>query len=159
SSIALAGKSEEKAGARSRNILQSVPGHGIRAHHRLALMLYYLHNLKNIWGAFNVFQYITFRAGGAIVTALLASLALGPAVITMLRRHKIEQIQRADGPSSHMHKQGTPTMGGLLIFAAVLISSLLWMRPDNRFTWIMVGVMVALTAVGFWDDYLKLILK
>lgn len=122
-------------------------------------MLYYLHLFKSSWGALNVFQYITFRAGGAVVTALLASLALGPGMIAALRRYKIGQIQRADGPASHMIKHGTPTMGGLLIFAAVSISSFLWMRPDNRFTWLMCGVTVALTGVGFWDDYLKLVLK
>ena len=122
-------------------------------------MLYWLHTLRADWGVLNVFQYQTFRIGGAIVTALVASLALGPSMIAGLKRFKIGQVQRTDGPQSHLSKQGTPTMGGLLIFAAVVVSTLLWMRPDVDFMWLMLGVTVALTAVGFWDDYLKLIKK
>jgi len=122
-------------------------------------MLYLLHEFRAYWGGLNVFQYLTFRISGAVVTALVASLALGPSMIAALRRYKIGQIQRTDGPASHMSKQGTPTMGGLLIFAAVSISTLLWMRPDSDFTWLMLGVTLALAAVGFWDDYLKLVRK
>ena len=122
-------------------------------------MLYYLWQLKDSFGPLNVFQYITFRAGGAAVTALAVSLLLGPGLIAALRERKIGQVQRTDGPQSHMSKQGTPTMGGLLIFLAVVASTLLWMRPDNRFTWLLLSVTTCLAAVGFWDDYLKLIKK
>jgi phospho-N-acetylmuramoyl-pentapeptide-transferase len=122
-------------------------------------MLHYLASLRPLWGALNVFQYITFRAGGAALTALAASLLLGPRLIAVLRRHKIGQVQRTDGPQSHLIKQGTPTMGGLLIFLTLAGSTLLWMRWDNRFTWLLLGITVVLAAVGFWDDYTKLVLK
>ncbi len=122
-------------------------------------MLYHLSQFRDLWGAFNVFQYITFRAGGAALTSLAVSLLVGPALIAALRRHKVGQVQRADGPASHLSKQGTPTMGGLLIFVTLSASTLLWMRPDNRFTWLLLGVATLLTAVGFYDDYLKLVRK
>ncbi|MEK7234920.1 MAG: phospho-N-acetylmuramoyl-pentapeptide-transferase, partial [Elusimicrobiota bacterium] len=105
------------------------------------------------------FQYITFRAGGAAVTSLGLSLLLGPALIRSLHARKVGQMQRADGPRSHLSKHGTPTMGGALIFLAVVSSTLLWMRCDNRFTWLLLSVTICLTSIGFWDDYLKLIKK
>ncbi|MDO8756373.1 MAG: phospho-N-acetylmuramoyl-pentapeptide-transferase, partial [Elusimicrobiota bacterium] len=122
-------------------------------------MLYYLHQLRDVFSPLNVFQYITFRAAGAAVTALGVSLLLGPSLIRALRERKVGQMQRTDGPQSHLSKQGTPTMGGALIFLAVVASTLLWMRPDNRFTWLLLSVTMCLTAIGFWDDYLKLIKK
>ena len=122
-------------------------------------MLYYLATLKQFFSPLNVFQYITFRAGGAALTALAASLLIGPSLIETLRLHKIGQVQRNDGPATHLRKHGTPTMGGLLIFLTLAASTLLWMRLDNRFTWLLLGVLFSLTAVGFWDDYAKLILK
>ncbi len=122
-------------------------------------MLYYLHQLRDSFGPLNVFQYITFRAGGAAVTSLGLCLLLGPSLIRALRERKVGQMQRTDGPQSHLSKQGTPTMGGALIFLAVVGSTLLWMRPDNRFTWLLLSVTICLTAIGFWDDYLKLIKK
>jgi len=122
-------------------------------------MLFYLHLWREVWGPFNVFQYLTFRSGGAVVTALAISLAFGPWMIRTLRRFNIGQVQRAEGPASHMSKHGTPTMGGLLLFLAVAASTVLWMRPDSRFTWLLLSVTTALTAVGIWDDYLKLTRK
>jgi len=122
-------------------------------------MLYYLYQLRDTFSPLNVFQYITFRAAGAAVTALGVSLLLGPALIDALRERKVGQVQRSDGPQSHLAKHGTPTMGGALIFFAVVASTLLWMRPDNRFTWLLLSVTMCLTAIGFWDDYLKLIKK
>ncbi len=119
-------------------------------------MLYYLSAYKNAFGALNLFQYITFRAGGAVLTSLLISLLAGPWLIRTLKRYKIGQVQRTDGPSSHSVKQGTPTMGGLLIFISVVASTLLWMRPDVRWTWLLLSTACALSAVGAWDDYLKL---
>jgi phospho-N-acetylmuramoyl-pentapeptide-transferase len=122
-------------------------------------MFFYLFGLRDSFRPFNVFQYITFRAGGAAVTALAICLLLGPKLIAALRVRKVGQVQRQDGPQSHLSKHGTPTMGGALIFLAVVVSSLLWMRLDDRFTWLMLSVTLCLTAVGFWDDYLKLIKK
>ena len=122
-------------------------------------MLYYLSGLRSNWGALNLFGYITFRAGGAAITALLISLLAGPGLIAALRRRKIGQMQRAEGPASHLGKQGTPTMGGALIFVAVILSAALWMRPDDRFTWLLTFVAVVLTGVGFWDDWAKLTMK
>ncbi|PCI37330.1 MAG: phospho-N-acetylmuramoyl-pentapeptide-transferase [Elusimicrobia bacterium] len=122
-------------------------------------MLYWLTSYTDIWGAFNVFRYISVRAGGAAVTSLVISLLLGPPLIQFLRDKKIGQSQRKDGPSSHLSKEGTPTMGGLLIFASVVFSTLMWMRLDVRFTWLLLFVSSALTGIGFWDDYLKLIRK
>lgn len=122
-------------------------------------MLYYLHGFHDFFGPLNVFRYISFRAGGAVLSSLALSLALGPWIIAALRRRKIGQIQRPDGPSSHLSKQGTPTMGGLLILATLVPSALLWMRPDVRFTWMLLFVTAGLGAVGFWDDYLKLVRK
>ncbi|MFH1723353.1 MAG: phospho-N-acetylmuramoyl-pentapeptide-transferase [Elusimicrobiota bacterium] len=122
-------------------------------------MLYYLFELRHLWSPLNVFRYISVRAGGAAVTALAISLLLGPPLIRFLRARKIGQSQRHDGPATHLSKAGTPTMGGLLIFAAVALAALLWMRPDIRFTWILLFMSIALTSIGFWDDYLKLIRK
>ena len=122
-------------------------------------MLYYLHELREVLGALNVFRYISFRAGGAVLTSLALSLALGTWVIAALRRRKIGQVQRTDCPASHLSKQGTPTMGGLLILATLVPTTLLWMRPDIRFTWLLLFVTGSLGAVGFWDDYLKLVRK
>ncbi|PIP84723.1 MAG: phospho-N-acetylmuramoyl-pentapeptide-transferase, partial [Elusimicrobia bacterium CG22_combo_CG10-13_8_21_14_all_63_91] len=122
-------------------------------------MLYWLVAFSGSWSPLNVFRYISVRAGGAAATALLISLVMGPPLIAALREKKIGQSQRKDGPSTHLSKQGTPTMGGLLIFTAVVLSTLLWMRPDVRFTWILLFVSTTLTGVGFWDDYLKLIRK
>lgn len=119
-------------------------------------MLFALHRYRDVWGVFNVFQYLTFRSGAAAMTALLISLALGPALIRALKRRGVGQVQRADGPASHLAKQGTPTMGGLLIFVAVHSAALLWMRWDCHFTWLILAATTALAAVGFWDDYLKL---
>ncbi|MEK7381879.1 MAG: phospho-N-acetylmuramoyl-pentapeptide-transferase, partial [Elusimicrobiota bacterium] len=83
-------------------------------------MLYYLAQLRELSTAFNIFQYITFRAGGAALTALGVCLLLGPGLIRALQAKKVGQMQRADGPQSHLAKQGTPTMGGALIFLAVV---------------------------------------
>lgn len=122
-------------------------------------MFYTLFELRELWSPLNVFRYITVRAGGALITGLALSIFLGPALIRYLRSHKIGQSQRKDGPSTHLSKEGTPTMGGILIFASVVISALLWMRLDERFTWLLLFVTCMLTSIGFWDDYLKLVRK
>ncbi len=115
--------------------------------------------LSNYVNAFHLFQYITFRTIGSALTALAISLALGPALIRRLTAQKAGQVIRSDGPQSHLSKAGTPTMGGTLILLAVALSTLLWMDPSNRFVWIVLGVMLAFGAIGFYDDYRKLVLK
>ena len=108
-------------------------------------------------GVFNLFHYLTFRTGGAIMTALLISFAFGPLVIDRLRRHQREgQPIRADGPEDHLRKKGTPTMGGLLILLAFTISTILWADVTNGYVWSVLLVAVGFGAIGFVDDYLKL---
>jgi len=108
-------------------------------------------------GVFNLFHYLTFRTGGAIMTALLISFAFGPLVIDRLRRHQREgQPIRADGPEDHLRKKGTPTMGGLLILLAFTISTILWADVTNGYVWSVLLVAVGFGAIGFADDYLKL---
>ncbi|HEX2254527.1 MAG TPA: phospho-N-acetylmuramoyl-pentapeptide-transferase [Thermoanaerobaculia bacterium] len=119
-------------------------------------MLYHLlYPLSNEIGALNLFRYITFRATGAIVTALLISLFLGPWFVRQLRRLSVGQNIREVGPQAHFIKAGTPTMGGLLILFAVVVSTLLWSSLTNLYVWITLGVTVAFGTVGFLDDYLK----
>lgn len=120
-------------------------------------MLYHLlYPLVEYHTVFNVFRYVTFRTAGAIMTSLLISLILGPYVIERLRALHVGQHIREDGPGSHITKAGTPTMGGILILAAVTASTLLWANLASRFVWLILGGTVAMGAVGFCDDYLKL---
>ncbi len=108
---------------------------------------------------FNVFSYLTLRAILAAATALLVSLLVGPWMIARLSRYQIGQVIRGDGPQSHLQKAGTPTMGGLLILVAIIVSTLLWADLQNRFVWIVLGVTTAFGLIGFYDDYLKLVKK
>jgi phospho-N-acetylmuramoyl-pentapeptide-transferase len=107
---------------------------------------------------FNLFRYLTFRSGGAVMTALVISFLLGPSVIRWLKRKQREgQPIRTDGPESHLiTKKGTPTMGGVLILLALALSTLLWADLRNRFVWVVLFVTVGFGAIGFADDYLKL---
>jgi phospho-N-acetylmuramoyl-pentapeptide-transferase len=121
-------------------------------------MLYHLlYPLHTSVPVFNVFRYITFRTAGASVTALLFSLLVGPIVIRRLREFQISQVIRQDGPQTHRAKAGTPTMGGLLILASALIPTLLWADLTNADVWIAVIGTAAFGAVGFADDYLKIV--
>ncbi len=106
---------------------------------------------------FNLFTYISFRAAGAMVTALLIAFVLGPAVIRRLQALKVGQVIRAEGPASHQGKRGTPTMGGLIIVAATVIPVLLWARLDNPFVLVTLFAMLWTGAIGFLDDYLKVV--
>src|SRR2546421_579129 len=106
---------------------------------------------------FNLFNYITFRAAGATVTALLLAFVVGPWIIRKLREHRIGQIIRAEGPSSHHGKRGTPTMGGLIIILATVVATLLWARLDSRFVVVAVAATLWMGAIGFLDDYLKIV--
>jgi phospho-N-acetylmuramoyl-pentapeptide-transferase len=122
-------------------------------------MLYaLLYPLADQFQAFNLFRYITFRSGGAVVTALLISFVLGPYLILWLRRKQTNgQPIRPDGPNGHLtRKKGTPTMGGFLILLALTISTLLWADLANPYVWIVLLVTVGFGLIGFFDDYRKL---
>lgn len=106
---------------------------------------------------FNLFTYISFRAAGAMITALLIAFVVGPAIIRKLQALKVGQVIRAEGPASHQAKRGTPTMGGLIIVLATVIPVLLWARLDNRFVWVTVIAMLWTGGIGFVDDYLKVV--
>jgi phospho-N-acetylmuramoyl-pentapeptide-transferase len=106
---------------------------------------------------FNLFRYITFRAAGAMVTALVLSFLLGPAVIRWLRTLRVGQVVRADGPQTHLGKAGTPTMGGVLILISTVVSTLLWAELTNPYTIIALVVLVWMGTLGFIDDYLKVV--
>ena len=106
---------------------------------------------------FNVFRYLTFRTGGAVITSLIISFVIGPYLIRQLQiKQKGGQPIRIDGPEGHiLSKQGTPTMGGLLILIAAIFSTILWADISNKFVWVALGVTAAYGAIGFADDYLK----
>jgi phospho-N-acetylmuramoyl-pentapeptide-transferase len=119
-------------------------------------MLYELIAFSDQIGALNVFRYQTFRTGGAIMTAALFVFLFGPAIIDMLRiKQGKGQPIREDGPKSHFAKKGTPTMGGLMILAGVLVATLLWANWKSPYVWIVLGVTLSYGAIGFYDDYLK----
>ena len=113
--------------------------------------------LKGLDRVFALFGYITFRAILSALTALALSLLLGPKVIGQLRRLKGGQPIRSDGPQSHLSKAGTPTMGGALILLAVTFSTLLWADLGNRFVWIVLGVLLSFGAIGWLDDWRKVV--
>ena len=119
-------------------------------------MFYHLlYPLHSMFSFFNVFRYITFRTIYAILTALLISFVVGPWVIERLRAFQIRQVVREDVPRRHMAKDGTPTMGGSLILAALIIPTLLWSDLTNRYTWIVLLTSLAFGGLGFLDDYKK----
>jgi phospho-N-acetylmuramoyl-pentapeptide-transferase len=123
-------------------------------------MLYHLlYPLRDAFFGFNVFRYITFRSAGAVLTALIMSFLLGPSMIAWLRRLKVGQQVRDDGPKTHLNKQGTPTMGGVLIIAALVSSVLLWSDLTNKYVWVVLFATLAFGGIGFWDDYLKVVKK
>ena len=119
-------------------------------------MFYWLTEFSDGVSGLNLFRYITFRAGGAFATALIFGFIFGRPLIDLLRRKQGKgQPIRDDGPQSHLAKAGTPTMGGLLILSALLVSTLLWARLDNQFVWIVVLVTLAFGLIGFADDFAK----
>src|SRR5438445_7618586 len=107
--------------------------------------------------ALNVFQYVTFRTAYASVTALLISLLFGRRFINALKRWNIGQQIREEGPQEHIAKRDTPTMGGLLIIASVVISTLLWARLSGLYIWLTILATLGFGAIGFADDYVKLV--
>ncbi|MCH2095895.1 MAG: phospho-N-acetylmuramoyl-pentapeptide-transferase [Rhodobacteraceae bacterium] len=119
-------------------------------------MLFWLTELSDGGDLFNLFRYITFRAGGAFLTALLFGFLFGPPLINVLRRKQGKgQPIRDDGPEAHFAKAGTPTMGGLLIVGALVTATLLWARLDNPFVWMVLFVTLSFGLIGFADDYAK----
>jgi phospho-N-acetylmuramoyl-pentapeptide-transferase len=120
-------------------------------------MLYWLTELAGELSAFNIFRYITFRTGGALITALLFVFLFGPRIIRSLRvRQGKGQPIRTDGPERHLiQKQGTPTMGGLMILSGVTVATLLWGNLRNPYIWVVLLVTLVYGAVGLYDDYLK----
>ena len=119
-------------------------------------MLYWLTELSDGGDFFNLFRYITFRAGGAFFTSLMFGFMFGLPLINVLRRKQGKgQPIRDDGPESHFAKAGTPTMGGLLIVGALLTSTLLWARWDNGYVWLVLFVTMSFALIGFADDYAK----
>jgi phospho-N-acetylmuramoyl-pentapeptide-transferase len=123
-------------------------------------MLYHLlYPLADVFSAFNVFRYLTFRSIGAALTALLIAFIVGPVLIRWLEERQVGQTIREDTPERHQAKAGTPTMGGFLILLALIASTLLWSEWTNPFMWIVVGVTLSFGVVGFFDDYRKAIHK
>lgn len=123
-------------------------------------MLYFLlYSLHNQYSFFNVFRYITFRAILAVLTAVVISFFCGPAVIRKLKQLQVKQYIREDGPSTHLGKEGTPTMGGTLILSSIVISVVLWADLANFYIRMILLVTLGFGAIGFADDYLKLTRK
>jgi phospho-N-acetylmuramoyl-pentapeptide-transferase len=122
-------------------------------------LLYWLlyEKLFPFFHPFRIFRYLTFRTAFASLTALLIALFIGPYVIQKLREFQIGQFVREDGPQSHMKKTGTPTMGGVLICIAILLPTVLWSDPANPFVWVVVFSTLAYGAIGFADDYIKVV--
>ena len=120
-------------------------------------MFYWLTDLSDTVSFLNVFRYLTFRTGGAIVTALVFVFLFGGPMIDLLRvKQGKGQPIRLDGPQSHLiTKKGTPTMGGLMILSSLLVSTLLWANPANPYVWVVLGVTLSFGLIGFYDDYLK----
>jgi phospho-N-acetylmuramoyl-pentapeptide-transferase len=113
--------------------------------------------LAKFYSGFHVFQYLTLRGILAAVTALLMGLLIGPRMISLLSHYQIGQVVRSDGPQSHLLKKGTPTMGGGLILVAMGIGTLLWADLSSRFVWVLLGTTLAFGLIGFYDDYLKIV--
>lgn len=115
--------------------------------------------LTQFESGFNVFSYLTLRAILSTLTALLIAIIIGPKMIRWLQRMQIGQTVRTDGPESHLSKSGTPTMGGLLILAAIVISVLLWADLTNTYVLVTLFVVVTFGIIGFVDDYRKVVRK
>ncbi len=123
-------------------------------------MLYHLlYPLTKYVSGFNLFRYITFRAAGATITAIIISLILGPYFIRLLKKYQIQETIRQDGPKSHLEKAGTPTMGGLIILAGIVIPTLLWSDLSNFYVMMVLLATVWMGLIGYMDDYLKVIKK
>ena len=120
-------------------------------------MLYWLSEFSGDFAVLNLFRYLTFRTGGAVITAMIIAFVCGPAIIRWLKSRQTNgQPIREDGPQSHiLTKQGTPTMGGMMMLLAIAISTLLWADLSNTYVWAVLAVTMGFGAIGFADDYLK----
>ena len=123
------------------------------------MLLWLAELLAHYFSPFGVVQYLTFRAILGVLTALGLSLLLGPVMIRRLLSLQIGQSVRSDGPQSHLSKSGTPTMGGALILMAIFLSTLLWSDLTNRYVWLVLVVTFVFGAVGWVDDYRKVVYK
>ena len=123
------------------------------------MLLYLTQYLAQFESGFNVFNYLTMRAILGALTALILSFTIGPKMIEMLSLRQLGQPIREDGPASHLPKAGTPTMGGALILAAIVVSTILWADLTNRFIWVVLFVTLTFGVIGFVDDYRKLVLQ
>ncbi len=123
------------------------------------MLIWLFEYLEPFWQPFQVVHYITFRTLMAALTSLAIALSLGPRLIALLQSYKIGQQIRTDGPATHHVKSGTPTMGGVLMVGALTVSTLLWADLTNRYIWISLLTLWLFAAIGFVDDYRKLILK
>jgi len=121
------------------------------------VLLFITEFLSQYYSGFNVFQYLTLRAILGVLTALIIAFVVGPAMIRRLSFHQVGQPIRSDGPATHLAKAGTPTMGGALILVAMAISTLMWSDLTNRYVWVVLGVTVIFGAIGYADDYKKLV--
>ena len=121
------------------------------------MLAHLLPGLSELFGPFNVFVYISFRTAGAVVTSLVLAFLLGPVVIRHLKLMNVGQVVREIGPETHLAKSGTPTMGGVIIILATTISTLLWARLDNAYTILALVSLLWMGAIGFLDDYLKVV--
>ncbi|SVD63508.1 uncharacterized protein METZ01_LOCUS416362, partial [marine metagenome] len=123
-------------------------------------MFYYLfYPLREIFFGFNVFGYISFRAIGAALTALLISFLFGPKIIRTLQSRQIGETIRLDGPESHLKKEGTPTMGGIIVLLAVILPTFLWTKLNDKHILLILLAIIWMGAIGFLDDYLKVVKK
>ena len=118
-------------------------------------MIYLIHTYFDI----NILQYVTFRAAGAAITALLISFLWGPKIIRTLQNHQIGETIRKNGPLTHYLKEGTPTMGGIIVILSIILPSILWSRYDNIHSWIIIISTLFMGFIGFIDDYLKIVKK
>ena len=123
------------------------------------MLLFLAEFLQHYYSGFSVFQYLTLRGILGVLTALAIALFLGPWMIRTLQVRQIGQSVRTDGPQSHLSKKGTPTMGGALILVAIGIATLLWADLRNLYVWVVLGVTISFGAVGWVDDYRKVIEK
>ena len=120
------------------------------------MLNYLLYPLSSEYGFLRIFNYISFRAAGAAMTALITAFIVGPFILRRLRSMKLHQVVREGTPAAHSSKSQTPTMGGLIILVATIVPTLLWMRLNNRYVLIALIAMVWMGVIGFMDDYLKL---
>lgn len=121
------------------------------------MFYHFLYPLRDYFSGFNIFKYITIRAALAAITSLLICFIVGPYIIKLLKKHQIGEIIRKNGPKTHLNKEGTPTMGGIIILLSVLISSFLWADITNPYIVIMLISTLWMGAIGFLDDYLKVV--